>query len=436
VSERDTNLPPAAAKRLKSTLGLPREILDFCATRREAAENGVDCGAMIFSFGGYRLDTGAHVLMGDGGEVHLEPQVFDLLTLLVTRAPDLVSYDEMIAEIWGGRIVSDATVAARVSAARAAVGDDGKRQAVIRTHPKRGVQLVASVSEEGSAPPPPPVPALNQKIAYTTSSDGTAIAWAETGEGPPLLRGGHWLNHLENDWKSPVFGPLLERLARGRRLIRYDPRGTGMSERSLNGGAFEDFVDDMEAVADAAGLERFAIYAISQSVPIAIAFAARHPDRVSRMILNNGLVRGELARGETEKLEAMLAMIRAGWGVPGSSFMQAMATVFMPLSSRAELESLVETQLVSATPDTAAELRRRIAEIDVTAILGKVVCPLLVTHATGDAVQSPEQSKLIAAHALNARLDFVESPNHVVCRSDPIWEPCVRSFEDFLAEDG
>jgi DNA-binding winged helix-turn-helix (wHTH) protein len=273
---------------------------------------------MIFSFGGYRLDTGAHVLMGDGGEVHLEPQVFDLLTLLVTRAPDLVSYDEMIAEIWGGRIVSDATVAARVSAARAAVGDDGKRQAVIRTHPKRGVQLVASVSEEGSAPPPPPVPALNQKIAYTTSSDGTAIAWAETGEGPPLLRGGHWLNHLENDWKSPVFGPLLERLARGRRLIRYDPRGTGMSERSLNGGAFEDFVDDMEAVADAAGLERFAIYAISQSVPIAIAFAARHPDRVSRMILNNGLVRGELARGETEKLEAMLAMIRAGWGVPGS----------------------------------------------------------------------------------------------------------------------
>ncbi len=391
---------------------------------------------MIYNFDGYRLDMSAHVLTGDAGDIHVEPQVFDLLALLVRNAPNLVSYDEMIEEIWDGRIVSDATVAARVSAARAAVGDDGKRQAVIRTHPKRGVQLVVPVSEAGTVSSAPPAPALSQRIGYTTSKDGTAIAWAETGEGPPLLRGGHWLSHLEHDWKSPVYAPLLERLAQGRRLIRYDPRGTGLSERSMNGGTFENFVDDMEAVADAAGLERFSIYAISQSVPIALAFAARHPDRVNRMILNNGLVRGELARGESEKLEAMLAMIRAGWGVPGSSFMQAMATVFMPFSTREELESLVETQLVSATPEMAAELRRRIAEIDVTDILDKVVCPVLVTHATGDAVQSPEQSKLIAAHVADARLSFVDSPNHVISRSDPVWEPCVQSFEEFLAEEG
>lgn len=391
---------------------------------------------MIYSFGSHILDTGAHVLISDDAEVHVEPQVFDLLALLVKRAPELVSYDDMIAEIWGGRIVSDATLAARISAARAAVGDDGKRQSVIRTHAKRGVQMVVPVAagSGGGRAQAAASPAVHQRIGYTSSADGTAIAWAETGEGPPLLRGAHWLNHLEYDWKSPVFGPLLDRLGRGRRLIRYDPRGTGMSERSLNGGSFENFVDDMEAVADAAGLERFSIYAISQSVPIAIAFAVRHPERVSRMILNNGLVRGELARGETDRLEAMLAMIRAGWGVPGSSFMQAMATVFMPLSTREELESLVQTQLVSASPDMAAELRRRIAEIDVSGILDKVVCPLLVTHASGDAVQSPEQSKLIAARARDARLTFADSPNHVICPSDPVWESCVASFENFLNE--
>lgn len=391
---------------------------------------------MIYAFGDYTLDTGAHVLCHGARDVHVEPQVFDLLALLAARAPELVSYDDLVAEIWQGRIVSDATIAARVSAARAAVGDDGRRQSVIRTHTKRGLQLVLPVaSSHGAAPPPPAAaPGTTQTIRYARSRDGTAIAWAETGEGPPLLRGGHWLNHLEHDWKSPVFGPLLKRLGNGRRLIRYDPRGTGMSERRLNGGRFESFVDDMEAVADAAGLDRFAIYAISQSVPIALAFAARHPERVSRMILNNGLVRGELARGEAGKTEAFTALIRAGWGVPGSGFMQAVATIFMPLSTREELESLVETQLVSATPDVAAELRARIAEIDVTDILDRVACPVLVCHASGDAVQSPEQSKQIAAHVPGARLSFVDTPNHVVCPSDPVWEDCVSSFEAFLDE--
>jgi DNA-binding winged helix-turn-helix (wHTH) protein/alpha-beta hydrolase superfamily lysophospholipase len=393
---------------------------------------------MIYSIAEYRLDTGSHGLSRAGQDIHVEPQVFDLLVLLAKRAPDMVSYDDLVAEIWGGRIVSDATIAARISAARTALGDDGKRQAMIRTHARRGIQLVVPVVRTGDDAPPAMVDAAqnarSQIIRCARSADGTSIAWAEIGEGPPLLRGGHWMSHLEHDWNSPVFGPLLDRLARGRRLIRYDPRGTGMSERSLNGAGFEQLVDDMEAVADGAGLDRFAIYAISQSVPVALAFAARHPGRVSRMILNNGLVRGELARGETERTEAMIAMIRAGWGIPGSSFMQAVATVFMPLSTREELESLVQTQVSSATPDVAADLRRLIAEIDVTGFLDKVVCPVLITHSTGDAVQSPEQSKIIAAHVRDARLSFVETSNHVVAPSDPVWEPCLQSFEAFLNE--
>lgn len=389
---------------------------------------------MIYRFGPAELDTDRYRLRVAGKEAHVEPQVFALIALLASRAPDLVRYDEIRADVWQGRIVSDATVAARISTARAALGDDGKRQGVIRTVPRRGLQMVVEVVTDGAASRA--VPPAGQTIRYTTSRDGTAIAWAELGEGPPLMRGGHWLSHLEHDLSSPIFGPLLQRLARGRRLIRYDPRGTGLSERDLDLSrvTVEDLADDMEAVADAAGIDRFPVYAISQSVPAALVFAARHPDRVARMILNNGLVRGSTARGEGETTETMVAMIRAGWGVAGSPFMKAVATLFAPRSTVEELDSLVGLQAVSATPDAAAELRRVIGDIDVTGILGDVTCPVLILHCAGDAIQSPEQSKLMARRIPNARFHLCDSPNHMVVPSDPIWADCLDAFDRFLED--
>lgn len=397
---------------------------------------------MIFRFGTSELDPDRHRLCTDGTEIHAEPQVFALLALLLERAPDLVSYDALIAGIWQGRAVSDATVAARISAARKAVGDDGRAQAIIRTVPRCGVQMAVPVSRvEPEARPPLAAPAtgpapIKQVIRYARSRDGAAIAWAETGAGPPLLRGGHWLSHLEHDWQSPVWRPLLERLSRGRRLIRYDPRGTGLSDRDLGSAALPEFVDDMAAVADAAGLARFPIYAISQSVPVALSFAARHPDRVTRMILLNGLVRGSTARGDKATTDTMVAMIRSGWGVAGSPFMRAVATLFMPRATTEELDAQVRMQAVSATPETAAEIRRRVGDIDVSDILHKVRAPALVMHSAGDAVQSPEQSRLIAASLPDAEFSLCDSPNHMVVPSDPIWAPCMDAFDRFLAQGG
>lgn len=352
---------------------------------------------MRFTFAACELDLDAHVLLLAGDEVHVEPQVFDLIACLVKARGKLVSYDDLIAEVWNGRIVSDATMAARISMARKAISDDGKRQAVIRTVPRRGVQLAVPVTEVPDATQF----ALktnrqdakrNQIIRYATSMDGTGIAWAECGEGPALLRGGHWLGHLEHDWSSPVWRPLLDRLSSGRRLVRYDPRGTGLSDRQMNGASVEELADDMEAVADAAALETFPIYATSQSVPAALTLAARRPERVSRLVLLNGFIQGSTARGEIEKTETIVGMIRAGWGVPGSAFMRALATVFMPNSTQAELDSLMQMQTLSATADVAAELRRTIGRIDVRDCLEKVECPTLVMHFTGDQVQAPEQS--------------------------------------------
>ncbi len=396
---------------------------------------------MIYRFANCELDVAGHHLKVAGRDVHVEPQVFDLIALLAMSAPDLVSYDQMIEAIWKGRIVSDATLSARVSAARSALGDSGRRQEVIKTVPRRGVQLIAEITTEdgqGDAPTATaPARALTQKIRYTSAPDGVGLAWAEMGEGPPLLRAGHWLSHLEEDLKSPIWEPLLARQSAHRRLIRYDPRGTGLSDRDVDYShvTIETMTDDLEAVADAAGLDRFAIYAISQSVPVALNFAARHPDRVSRMILNNGLVQGSTAQGHPEQTATMVAMIKSGWGIAGSPFMKAIATVFAPRSTPEELDSLVHMQEVSASPEIAAEIRRVVGEIDVSAILPLVTAPALIMHCSGDAVQSPAQSKHIARGIQEAEFIPCDSPNHIVVPSDPIWGPCVDDFDRFLAEE-
>lgn len=393
---------------------------------------------MRYAFADCELDLDRHLLLRCGSEVHVEPQVFALIACLVRAEGRLVTYDDLMAHVWEGRIVSDATLAARVSLARAAVGDDGKRQEVIRTVHRRGLQLAVPVAESEAPEGPSSEPAgapLRQTIRYTTSRDGTGIAWAEIGEGPPLLRGGHWLGHLEHDLSSPVWRPLLERLARNRRLVRYDPRGTGLSDRALNGATVEELADDMEAVADAAGLERFPIYAISQSVPVALTLAARRPERVSRLILLNGLVQGSTARGEAEQTDTMVGMIRSGWGVPGSAFMRAVATVFVPRSTPEEIESIVEMQALSTTAEIAAEIRKTIGGIDVRHCLDRIACPALVMHCSGDQVQSPEQSKLIARALPGAEFHLCDSPNHIVVPSDPIWAACIDEFDRFLDAD-
>lgn len=394
--------------------------------------------AMRYEFADCELDLDAHILRRAGEAVRIEPQVFDLIACLVGSRGKLVTYDELIVRVWGGRIVSDATMAARISMARKALGDDGKRQQVIRTVPRRGVQLATPVmampdaTQTGSIPAPDRA-SLTQVIRYATSRDGTAIAWAECGEGPPVLRGGHWLGHLEHDWSSPVWRPLLDHLSTGRRLVRYDPRGTGLSERQLNGATLEELVDDMEAVADAAALDRFPIYATSQSAPVALALAARRPERVSRLILLNGFIQGSTARGETEKTDLMVSMIRAGWGVPRSAFMRAFATVYIPGATAAEIDSLIEMQALSATAEIAAELRQIIGAIDVWHCVERIECPTLVIHFSGDQVQSPEQSKLMARSLKNAEFHLLESQNHILVSSDPVWNTCLDEIDRFLA---
>ena len=210
--------------------------------------------------------------------------MFDLLLYLVRNRDRVVSKDDLIAAVWGGRIVSDSTLDSRINAARKAVGDSGDEQRLIRTIARKGVRFVCAVDEPAAdatdiaaGPQPSARPPAAHEIHFCTVPDGARIAYAVVGQGPPLVKTANWLNHLEYDWQSPIWSHLLHALAAEHRLIRYDERGNGLSDWDVDDISFDAFVRDLESVVDATGLERFALLGISQGCAVSIAYAVRHP---------------------------------------------------------------------------------------------------------------------------------------------------------------
>jgi DNA-binding winged helix-turn-helix (wHTH) protein/pimeloyl-ACP methyl ester carboxylesterase len=387
---------------------------------------------MRYRFTDCVLDTARHAFQRGGEDVPLEPQVFDLLALLVARHGELVTRDEIVEAIWGGRIVSEAAISSRINAVRRAVGDDGTRQAILRTLPRRGFRFDAAVETEAAAQTPA---RAAPHVRLVTSPDGTAIAWATSGDGPPLLRAGHFLTHLDFDRRSTIWRPLIEALEARFALTRYDQRGTGMSETEVSDFSLDRLVEDLGAVADAAGLDRFPIFAASQGVPISLAFAARNPGRVTRMVLYGGYAQGRSVRGNAEdeaQAEAILTFVRQGWGRAGSPYLQAFETTYMPDATTAQLAEMAELQRASATAETAAALRQAIDRFDVRHILGEVRVPVLVLHAADDAVHPLAQSRLIAARVPGAELRVLPGRNHVPLPHDPAWEAMVAETVAFL----
>ena len=246
-----------------------------------------DAGQPCSSFSATIRSTSAGASCGAAQHlIEIEPQVFDLLVYLVRNRDRVVSKDDLIAAVWGGRIVSESTLSSRITAVRKAIGDSGEQQALIRTAARKGIRFVGDVSEQASpgASSPVPSPAVaappRQQVHFCTASDGVRIAYAEVGQGPPLLKTANWLNHLEYDWESPVYGPLLHAIAADHRLIRYDARGNGLSDWDVKDISFEAFVNDLETVVEAVGLKRFSLLGLSQGCAISIAYAVRHPERV------------------------------------------------------------------------------------------------------------------------------------------------------------
>ncbi|WP_035899945.1 alpha/beta fold hydrolase [Labrenzia sp. DG1229] len=391
---------------------------------------------MRYEFADCVLDTESYQLQRFGATVPVEPQVFELLSLLVENAGKLVSKDKIIERVWDGRIVSEATISARINAARTAVGDNGKSQAVIRTVQRRGLELVAPVETDCNVTPSAGSAKRMQTIHFVRSEDGTSIAYARSGDGSPVVRAGHFLTHLEKDWSSPVWGPYLKELSSRYSLIRYDQRGTGLSEAEIKGTRIEDYVADLKAVVDAAGLETFPLVASSQGVPISIVFAAAYPERVSRLVLYGGFAQGRARRDHqyaNDEANALMALIRSGWGKPDSPFMVAFTSVFCPGASKEEMDNMVEIQLASTSAENAATIRAAFDQFDVSACLPQVRVPTLIIHANADAVHPVTQGRWLASEIPGAEFLQVESNNHVYLPSDPAWRQIVDAQLEFLS---
>lgn len=399
----------------------------------------VNC-AMIYRFADCTLDTAAHELQCAGAIVPVEPQVFELLLLFVRNTGRLIDRDEIISAVWQGRIVSDAAISSRIAALRRAIGDDGKQQRVLRTVSRCGFKFLAAVESAtvGGIQPevPPEVPTPDHetpRIRIATSSDGVGVAFTTTGAGPPLLRAGHFLTHLDHDWRSSIWRPLIDRLGERFSLTRYDQRGTGCSDETSD-FSLDALVADLGAVVDAAGLDRFPIFAASQGVPVSIAYAARHPGRVSRLLLYGGYARGRSVRNPEERAmgDAVLEMIRAGWGRTGA-FADAFATLYAPDATTQQRHEIVAMQLASANAETAVALRRAVDAFDVMHLLPEVVAPTLIVHGRSEAVHPLSEARLLAAGLPNAELYIVETRNHIPLPNDPAWDQLMHLASDFLS---
>ena len=395
---------------------------------------------MQFLFGDYSLDIGRRELRRGAALIDIEPQVFDLLVYLVRNRDRIVTKDDLIAAVWGGRIVSESTLSSRITAVRKAIGDSGEQQALIRTAARKGLRFVGEVSEQASvgASSPVPSPAVapppRHQVHFCTASDRVRIAYAEVGHGPPLLKTANWLNHLEYDWESPVYGPLLHALAADHRLVRYDARGNGLSDWDVPDISFEAFVNDLETVVEAVGLKRFSLLGISQGCAISIAYAVRHPERVERLVLYGSFARGRKKRGAQEAAgsDALVTLMRQGWGKENPAFRQLFTSLFIPGGTEEQMRWFTDLQRITTSPENAARLREAVDEIDVTDLLPLVKVPTLVLHCRNDAVQPFDEGRRVAAGIPGARFIALEGQNHVPLQGEPAWSRLVEEMRDFL----
>ncbi|VWX61918.1 LuxR family transcriptional regulator [Burkholderiales bacterium 8X] len=278
-----------------------------------------------------------------------------------------------------------------------------------------------------------------QELRFCTSGDGTRIAVAAIGSGPPLVRAAHWLSHVEHDLESPVWKPWLAELSRHRTYIRYDQRGCGLSDQVISDFSLDAWVSDLEAVVDSLGLRRFPLIGMSQGGAVAVAYAVKHPERVSHLILAGAYARGALQREITadDRLEAetLVNLIRLGWGRDNPAFRQVFTNQFIPGGTQAQHQWWNELERLTATPENAARTLAAFHRVDVAQDATRVGVPTLVLHARGDASVPFDEGRRLAALIPGARFVPLDSDNHVLLDSEPAWGEFMQAVGAFLGND-
>ncbi len=279
----------------------------------------------------------------------------------------------------------------------------------------------------------------DQEIHFCQARDGVQLAYARMGRGFPLVKTGHWMTHIESDFDSMIWRPYYRELSRDNTFIRYDARGNGLSDREIPDVCFEDFVNDLETVVDAAGLDRFALHGLSQGCAVSVAYAVRHPERVSHLVLLGGYVVGWKKRARTtaerQAGEAMVTLIRAGWGQDNPAFRQMFTSQFIPGATKEQADWFNEFQRISSSPEDAARNAIANGDVDVTSLLPQVRVPTLVMHARHDARVPFESARRLAAGIPGARFVPLESQNHVLLEGEPAFARFLEEMRAFIRPD-
>jgi pimeloyl-ACP methyl ester carboxylesterase/DNA-binding CsgD family transcriptional regulator len=277
---------------------------------------------------------------------------------------------------------------------------------------------------------------FHQDIRFARSADGTRLAYAELGGGFPLVRAAHWLTNIDLDWKTPMWRPWFDALGRRYRFVRYDSRGCGLSDRESIEASLDVLVADLEAVVDAAGLDRFALLGTSQGGAISITYAARHPERVTHLVLLGAFARGPLrcdpTPSELENFFAQLKLIETGWGQDNPAFRQLFTNQFFPNATPEQVQSFNDLQRMSCGAPQAARIVRAFSDIDASGHLSAVRCPTLVLHTRGDMCAPFSEGLFLASSIPGARLVPLDTRSHVPTPGEPAFDRMVQELEAFI----
>jgi class 3 adenylate cyclase/pimeloyl-ACP methyl ester carboxylesterase len=277
---------------------------------------------------------------------------------------------------------------------------------------------------------------LKQEISYCRTPDHVRLAWAKVGQGPPLMRTGNWLTHIEYDWANPVRRAVLQSLARRHTLIRYDARGNGLSDWDVPEISLEAWIGDLETVVDAVGLKRFPLLAISQGCAVSIAYAVRHPEKVSRLVLYGGYALGGSKRSsrEREKRQAMTTLMGIGWGTDDPGFRQMFTSLMMPDATKEQADALNILQRLTTSPECAMRYYETVNNFDVEHLLPQVTAPTLVLHVRGDLMEPIDEGRKLAIRIPGARFIALDGKNHSLLPGEPAQLRFLEEVELFWQE--
>jgi pimeloyl-ACP methyl ester carboxylesterase/DNA-binding winged helix-turn-helix (wHTH) protein len=383
----------------------------------------------------YALDLQRCTLLRGSEEVQLRPKSYDVLRYLTQHAGRLVTKEELIQAIWPGIFVTDDSLVQCIRDLRKALSDDGQR--IIKTVPRRGYLFAVEVSEKHLNEQARAIGSGDQEITFCRTEDGTNLAVACVGRGKPLVSIPTWLTHLEYDWQNTTRAPLWHFLAERFQLIRYDGRGFGLSDREVTDMSFTAFERDLETIVDALGLRSYALLGVSQGAATAVAHAARHPERVSKMVLHGGFALGRNKQASPEEFEwakALIAFMRRGWGDEDSALLRMFSSVFFPGASAEQIKWYARHLRRSTSAENAIKNRNACDDIDVVDLLPKVSAPTLVLHCRHDNAVPFDRGRRIATMIPNAKFVVLESENHVPLPGEPAWQKFISEIAAFLSD--